>query len=84
MRPVTSNEIAVLKRERCTSKVELSLIISMTVIARAKRSSKYSYISMVHREEGIGRPWTSRTRVSLRDYQAKKDILSYGLPRNLT
>ena len=55
------NEIAVLlKRERCTSKVELSLIISMTVIARAKRSSKYSYISMVHREEGIGRPWTYR------------------------
>ena len=56
IRRLISNKIAVLRRERCTSKVELSLIISMTVIARAKRSSKYSYISMVHREEGIGRP----------------------------
>jgi len=28
-----------LKRERCTSKIELGLIISMTVIIRVKRSS---------------------------------------------
>jgi len=70
MRPVMPNEIAVLlKRERCTSKVELSLIISMTVIARAKRSSKYSYISMVHREEGIGRPLGLSRRRATEDYK---------------
>ena len=45
-----------LKRERCTSKMELSLTISMTVIIRVKRSSKYSDICMVHREKGTGRP----------------------------
>jgi hypothetical protein len=45
-----------LKREQCTWKMELSLIISRTVIIRVKRSSKYSDISMVHREDGAGRP----------------------------
>ena len=45
-----------LKPERCTSKMELILIISMTVIIRVKRSSKYSDICMVHREDGVGRP----------------------------
>jgi hypothetical protein len=45
-----------LKRERCTSKMELSLIISMTVIIRVKHSSMYSNICVVHREEGIDRP----------------------------
>ena len=49
------NENRLLRRERCTSKMELSLTISMTVIIRVKRSSKYSDICMVHREEGIGR-----------------------------
>jgi len=45
------------------------LIISMTVIARAKRSSKYSYISMVHREEGIGRPLGLSRRRATEDYK---------------
>jgi len=57
MRPVMPNEIAVLlKRERCTSKMELSLIISMTVIIRVKHSSMDSNICVVHSEEGIDRP----------------------------
>jgi hypothetical protein len=54
--PAMSNRIAVLKRERCTSKMELSLIISMTVIIRVKHSSMYSNICVVHREEGLDRP----------------------------
>ena len=53
-------EVPPLKRERCISKMELSLIISTTVIVLVKRSSKYSAIYMVHREDGVGRPpWTT-------------------------
>ena len=49
-----------LKRERCTSKMELRLIISMTVIIRVKRSSRCSTTCMVHREDAAGRPaWTT-------------------------
>jgi len=74
-----SNEIAVLlKRERCTSKMELSLIISMTVIIRVKHSSMYSNICVVHREEGIGHPWTSRTRVSLRSCKKIDSLAQTG------
>jgi len=45
-----------LKRERRTWKIELVLIIFMTVIIRVKPSSKYSDICMVHREDGADRP----------------------------
>ena len=49
-----------LKWEQCTWKMELSLIISRTVIIRVKRSSKYSDIYTVHREDGVGRfPWAT-------------------------
>ena len=53
-------EVPPLKRERCTSKTELSLIISMVLIIRVKRSSKYSDIYTVHREDGVGQfPWAT-------------------------
>jgi len=53
-------EVPPLKRERCTSKMELRLIISMTVIIRVKRSSRCSTTCMVHREDAVGRPaWTT-------------------------
>jgi len=69
-----------LKGERCTSKMELSLTISMTVIIRVKRSSKYSDICMVHREDGGGRPppwltaWPHDSRIT-----AEKALVSSGI-----
>jgi len=68
--------LSMVHRERCTSKVELSLTISMTVIARAKRSSKYSTLSMVHREEGIDHPLGLCTHASLTLHLIQKNALN--------
>jgi hypothetical protein len=48
----------------------------LTVIARARGSSKYSTLSMVHREEGIDRPLGLCTHASLTLYLIQKNALN--------
>jgi len=62
-------------RERCTSKVASGLIIFITVIALAKRSSKYNPISVIHRKEGIG-PLGPATDASLTLTLIQKNALN--------